>query len=356
MNTKRISPLRTVAAAALLAFTAMPANAQLLKKGLNMLKKEAKKEVKKEVVDAADKATDGKLKQVTRNSTVNRVTNGKAAKLTRTTTGGVRRTPGKDYYTDDAWHEAMAREKENYAFKDTVINNIIYRLDPRDKTVSVYGVEPVMKHELTEVVIPSHIRHKGYNYKMVAVDKEALRDEVLLRKVTLPATITEIAEEAFSGDVKLEEINIPSSVKIIKPKAFSRTGMKKLVIPNGVKIIEGLVFAGSQIEEIHLPSSLTELHTYVFLGCEKLKRVVMAGGALKKIQGHCFQQCTALQTIVIPEGVEEIAEWAFMDCKSLTSVTFPKSLKKIGEDAFDNCPKLKTPMPAGVKVDSFWDD
>ena len=41
-----------------------------------------------------------------------------------------------------------------------------------------------------------------------------------------------------------------------------------------------------------------------------------------------------LKSIIIPEGVTEIEDYAFAKCKSLSRVTLPKSIGKIGDSAF----------------------
>ena len=45
-------------------------------------------------------------------------------------------------------------------------------------------------------------------------------------------------------------------------------------------------------------------------------------------------------SIVIPEGITRIGNYAFDHCFSLTSITLPDSVKSIGEDAFTSCESL----------------
>ncbi len=62
--------------------------------------------------------------------------------------------------------------------------------------------------------------------------------------------------------------------------------------------------------------------------------------------------------LVIPEGVDSIAENAFSKCTSLTSVTFPQTLAYIGENAFANCSKIRSvtcysPYPPEAFANTF---
>ncbi|MBQ5509154.1 MAG: leucine-rich repeat protein, partial [Muribaculaceae bacterium] len=48
-----------------------------------------------------------------------------------------------------------------------------------------------------------------------------------------------------------------------------------------------------------------------------------------------------LKSVVIPDSVTKICNYAFNHCSNLTSVTIPNSVKIIGHYAFDDCTNLK---------------
>lgn len=62
-----------------------------------------------------------------------------------------------------------------------------------------------------------------------------------------------------------------------------------------------------------------------------------------------FENCTALQSVVLPEGMERVDLWAFRGCTNLLSVTFPKSMKEIAIEAFKGCQNLKEVTLNGIK-------
>jgi hypothetical protein len=55
------------------------------------------------------------------------------------------------------------------------------------------------------------------------------------------------------------------------------------------------------------------------------------------IDSEVFKNCTYLNSVTIPEGVETIGSSAFENCYSLTSVTIPSSVTTINSSAFSNC-------------------
>ena len=44
-----------------------------------------------------------------------------------------------------------------------------------------------------------------------------------------------------------------------------------------------------------------------------------------------------LTSVIIPDGITEIGDWAFSYCTGLMSVIIPDSVTKIGNGAFSNC-------------------
>ncbi len=92
---------------------------------------------------------------------------------------------------------------------------------------------------------------------------------------------------------------------------------KNITIPSTVdgariKVIDTSLFRNSDIESVTIPDSINEIRDYAFAGCHELKEVV------------------------IPEGVTVIGQNAFWDCPKLEKITLPSSLKKVGEYAFSH--------------------
>ena len=55
-------------------------------------------------------------------------------------------------------------------------------------------------------------------------------------------------------------------------------------------------------------------------------------------------------SVVIPEGVETINQYAFYNCTALTDVTLPSTCKQIGEHAFEDCTFLQNVNFDNVKI------
>ena len=63
-----------------------------------------------------------------------------------------------------------------------------------------------------------------------------------------------------------------------------------------------------------------------------------------------FYGCSALVSVVVPEGIRGVESGAFADCTSLTELTLPSTIVSVSAEAFARCVSLKKiVIPANVK-------
>lgn len=76
----------------------------------------------------------------------------------------------------------------------------------------------------------------------------------------------------------------------------------------------------------------------------------LGGYPVIEIDGSGFHQCTTLEEIILPEGLEEIGHSTFYGCTGLTAVVLPKTLRCLDYGAFNGCTNLETiVMPAALE-------
>ena len=69
-----------------------------------------------------------------------------------------------------------------------------------------------------------------------------------------------------------------------------------------------------------------------------------------KIQGDVLLKCNSTDsTVVIPEGIKTIGNFAFMDNKNIRSVELPATVELIGEAAFSKSSIESVTLPSGLK-------
>jgi len=90
------------------------------------------------------------------------------------------------------------------------------------------------------------------------------------------------------------------------------------------------------LESITLPNTLEEIGLAAFEDCVKLKSIKIPKG-IKEIEYHTFVGCKSLTEVTIPESVEKIGECAFAGCESLKSVVIPQGVTIIERNTFEKC-------------------
>ena len=62
---------------------------------------------------------------------------------------------------------------------------------------------------------------------------------------------------------------------------------------------------------------------------------------LEALADEVFEDCAALEEIILPEGLKSIGEESFFGCGELKEIRLPDALERVGRDAFAACGKLK---------------
>jgi hypothetical protein len=74
----------------------------------------------------------------------------------------------------------------------------------------------------------------------------------------------------------------------------------------------------------------------------------------KKIGAKAFSNCSALEELFIPEGIELIGVMTFYGCDNLRTISLPKSLKVLSRKSFGQCAGVEKITYAGT-VEEFYE-
>lgn len=113
-------------------------------------------------------------------------------------------------------------------------------------------------------------------------------------------------------------------------------------LDNGVLYFDEANYDGSS--ELTVPDAVggqtvTALGDGCFENCTTLTGIILPD-ALQAIGEDAFRGCTSLRGVMIPESVVMIGKNAFKGCTSLESICCYDTLKSVGSDAFADCSKL----------------
>ncbi len=157
--------------------------------------------------------------------------------------------------------------------------------------------------------------------------------------------IKEIGGYAFTGSTTdgmsgnfatINATTLPENLEYIGDRAFAHNPtVKQITIPENVKEMGTYVFRYAPLEQVEILAPLTEIPYGTFYLTD-LKSVILPD-TLKEIGEYAFGGCNGLEEIVIPDSVETIGKRAFRNCSSLTSIDLPEALTYVGESAFELC-------------------
>ena len=104
----------------------------------------------------------------------------------------------------------------------------------------------------------------------------------------------------------------------------------------------------SGLTSVVIPEGVTSLGHYCFYGCSGLTSIIIPEG-VTSLGDACFWNCSALTSVVIPEGVTSLENYCFSGCSALTSVIIPEGVTNIGTSCFYGCSGLTSVIiPEGV--------
>ena len=146
-----------------------------------------------------------------------------------------------------------------------------------------------------------------------------------------------IGVEAFAGCLNLEVIEIPNTITSIGDGAF---------------------LGCSSLTSVTIPNSVTSIGYGIFSGCSGLTSIIVeSGNTFYDSRNNCnaiIETATntliaGCQSTIIPNSVENIADYAFWRCNSLTYMLIPSNIASIGYEVFSGCSCLNSVSIGGIE-------
>ncbi len=167
--------------------------------------------------------------------------------------------------------------------------------------------------------------------------------------VTIPSTlggypVKVIGDRAFETiDEVITGITLPDGLEVIEDEALAFLEIKNITLPASLKSIGDFAFRGTDITSITIPKNVTKIGYGVFSWCQDLSSItVEAGNTNYEAVNNCLikkETGTLLyggDNAVIPDGVKVIESYAFSQV-DVTTIIIPNSVTTIWEYAFYEC-------------------
>lgn len=231
------------------------------------------------------------------------------------------------------------------------LKKVVFANAPEGKTAGelTFGESAFEASGITEITLPARTKSLGNNIFKNCTSLVSVEFENGYAYGSLPTA-------AFYGCSALTDIRLPGEITSIGTQVFYKNaaletvtfGIKKTGEVSQLTRIGGYAFYGcSSLATLQTEQPVKDSETGKITGVtyvEKLPDTInQFGNSDNAATGNGpFTNCTSLQSITIPDGVENINGSAFSGCTALETVNLPKSLKTIYSSAFSGCTSLKT--------------
>ena len=268
-------------------------------------------------------------------------------------------------------------------------DDLNYEYNDEEKTATVIPMRDTYKQDdyhtayyntyWGDIVIPETAPN---GYTVVAIGNNAFqrtRDSRFERdhfptitSISIPKTVKKIGTSAFNCCDSLKAFTILSTIEEIGNTVFDNSGITSLTIEDTDQtlIIGGgsntsvtvfgsgfkpscTVYAGrnivtkdgkgpfqfaDNITEITYGPQVTAFSKHECRRNSIVQKVKILSTQITDIPEGAFGECSALESINLPENLTTIQNSAFIWCKNLWDAVLPSTLKSIGGQTFDGCP------------------
>jgi len=207
----------------------------------------------------------------------------------------------------------------------------------------------------------------GIFYAKEVVDGKAVPVSILYAPkdlkgdLVIPSTVSNISAGVFKGytgitSISFENDEVLYGLELGESVFAEMTSLKSVRLPDGLFAIPVNAFRGSALQSVYVPNSVEELHKGAFAECMKLTTVTFEEGDLALLMGSggykdgIFYNTKSLKEITLPDRLTMIPSYMFSN-SAITTVDFPANLILISTGAFINCTNLTAfDMPDTVEV------
>lgn len=188
--------------------------------------------------------------------------------------------------------------------------------------------------DFTEIILPD---------TLLSIGDYAFSSCKDMTSIEIPASVNSIGVSIFADCTSLTDISIASDnerYKEVDQVIYSKDGttlvtcpvVGNVTIPDTVtEIADYAFYYNSNIQKITIPESVQTMGEGAFGNCSKLSTVTIKGNGLTTIGTHCFRYDSALSVIRIPDSVSQIGAFAFASCSKLKHVYFMGDAPIFGE-------------------------
>lgn len=211
-----------------------------------------------------------------------------------------------------------------------VVDGIRYAVNTETSTamVTTYALYKGM----SDIQIPSSIEEDGKTFPVVGIEGSCFKNCTQLKSISLSASLIDLGEYCFQGCTNLKSLILPNSVTKLGQGCFQGcTKLDWVEAYSSLKYLGASCFEGDTclVKISFSDPSVLEIGSNCFSGCTNLVSIKIPN-TVRRIGKQCFANCTNLEKIVFPDSITRLTA-TFYNCKRLKSITLPALTKTLSD-------------------------
>ena len=164
------------------------------------------------------------------------------------------------------------------------------------------------------------------------------------------SSLESIEGNCFYNCTSLVNVNLGENITFLG--AYNFVGCESLTtiaLPSGIDYVNDSLFEHSGLESIEIPANVIGLGESSFENCTNLESITFSGDNVTEICDYCFEGCTSLDNVDLPDSITSVGDSAFNGCTGLTTINLPNSITSMGAACFMGCTNLpRINIPTGL--------
>ena len=278
--------------------------------------------------------------------------------------------PGHDMVLYAGWAEKwemsfLTSENEDGTLRITGYTGSDYALTIPSgidgKAVTVIGASAfAMKEGLSEVTVPASIQkiETGAFYRSgvsslifdgtdVEFSQSALAGMRSLTTLCLPSELKRVPRNLLDGCKNLTDIVLPDTIEEIGAYALNGcTFLKSITLPASLISFDPAMLGNARIREIRLSETNNRYltvdsclltgdgHTLLYVCPREFGTELQIPAGVTRIAAKACSGLDVLSSVLFPDTLTEIDDYAFADCPYLQTIVIPTTVTDLGEHIF----------------------
>ena len=169
---------------------------------------------------------------------------------------------------------------------------------------------------------------------------------------TFPDDLQKIGDYAFYGIKGLLALTFPESLTWIGDYSFYNCEDSSFVnLPSKIEYIGQYAFSGASFDQLTIPGT-AKLEEYCLANVKIKGKEIIVQEGVTEIPSNAFREST-ISSVILPESLETIGDYALAYCTNLKSINIPKSVISIGDKAFLLCSQLTANVEKGSYAETY---